>query len=104
MDAEAQVVAALEDDQKVRQAKSMPTSSSSTQPARVLLSYARRRSGRSAWRGCCPTLPPFVGAAVMTPSLDDPDVGIALGVRANLSDTGRRAVDELVGRLGLTGL
>lgn len=48
-----------------------------------------------------PDTTPFVGAAVMTPTLDDPDVGVSLGLRANLSDQDRAAVDELTRRLGL---
>lgn len=49
-----------------------------------------------------PEATPFVGVAVMTPTLDDPDVGISLGVRANLTE--RAAVDELARRLRLTGM
>ncbi|WLW55247.1 hypothetical protein [Streptomyces sp. YU58] len=102
MDAEAQVLAALHDEQKIRQAKSMPTI--------LLVDVARTGSAyiRSpkVWAQRLEMLLPettlFVGAAVMTPSLDDPGVGISLGVRANLSDTDRRAVDELTCRLGLT--
>ncbi|MFJ2833698.1 hypothetical protein ACIPC1_40195 [Streptomyces sp. NPDC087263] len=101
-DAENEVLAVLEDKQKVRQAESMPT---------VLLIAAARTgmawirpphvwAQRLAMR--LPNTTPFVGIGVMAPTLTDPDVGISLGVRANLSDKDRRAVDELVGRLGLT--
>lgn len=96
-----QVRLVLQDPQKIRQAESMPT---------ILLVDAARtgsayiRSPKIWARRLEMLLPdttPFVGAAVMTPSLDDPDVGISLGVRGNLSDTDRRTVDELTSRLGL---
>ncbi|QOV43028.1 hypothetical protein [Streptomyces chromofuscus] len=103
MDTEDQVRAVLEDEQKIRQAESMPT---------ILLVDAARTGAAyirspAVWAQRLATLlpdtTPFVGAAVMIPTPDDPDVGISLGVRANLSDKDRRAVDELAGRIGLTG-
>ncbi|MEW2320477.1 hypothetical protein AB0926_04920 [Streptomyces griseoincarnatus] len=103
-DVEGEVLAALEDEQKVRQTDTRPT---------ILLFDAARtgmawiRSGRTWAQRLAMRLPdttPFVGAAVMTPKLDDPDVGISLGVRENLSDQDRAAVDELAHRLGLTGV
>ncbi|WNI14071.1 hypothetical protein [Actinacidiphila sp. ITFR-21] len=36
-----------------------------------------------------PDSAPFIGVAVMTPTLNDPDVGTSLGVHANLSDANR---------------
>ncbi|MFE0641752.1 hypothetical protein ACFW2Y_09115 [Streptomyces sp. NPDC058877] len=51
-----------------------------------------------------PDTTPFVGAAVMTPTLDAPDAGISPGVRANPADHERAAVDELTRRLELTGM
>ncbi|MEV7789675.1 hypothetical protein AB0O72_30480 [Streptomyces sp. NPDC088106] len=103
-DVEGEVLAALEDEQKVRQTDTRPT---------ILLFDAARtgmawiRSGRIWAQRLAMRLPdttPFVGAAVMTPKLDDPDVGISLGMRENLSDQDRAAVDELAHRLGLTGV
>jgi hypothetical protein len=101
-DVEDQVRAVLEDDQKLRQA--------STRPTVLLLDIARTglahiRTGRIWAQRLATLLPdttPFVGVAVMTPTLDDPDVGISLGVHANLSDANRAAVDTLARRLGLT--
>ncbi|MEV2236271.1 hypothetical protein AB0H69_48075 [Streptomyces phaeochromogenes] len=101
---ENEVLATLEDEQKLRQANPQPT----------ILFFDAARTGM-AWIRPQPVwaqrlamwLPDttrFVGAAVMAPTLDDPDVGIALGVRTNLSDQGRAAVDELACRLGLTGV
>ncbi|WP_329266901.1 hypothetical protein [Streptomyces sp. NBC_01451] len=101
-DVESEVRLALQDEQKIRQAKSMPT---------ILLVDAARtgsayiRSPKIWARRLETLLPdttPFVGAAVMVPTIEDPDVGISLGVRANLSDQDRAAVDELTRRLGLT--
>ncbi|MDX2531602.1 hypothetical protein [Streptomyces scabiei] len=101
-DVEDQVRFVLQDEQKIRQAESMPT---------ILLVDAARtgsayiRSPKIWARRLEMLLPdttPFVGAAVMIPTLDDPDVGISLGLRANLSDQDRAAVGELVQRLGLT--
>lgn len=101
-DVEDQVRAVLGDDQKLRQA--------GTRPTILLLDVARTglaymRSGRMWAQRLAEMVPdttPFVGIAVMTPTLDDPDVGISLGVRANLSDADRAAVDDLARRLGLT--
>ena len=70
---------------------------------------ALRRRGGPRTRGRCncqrlaapPDTTPFVGAAVMMPMLDSPDVTISLGVCANLSNADRRAVDELASSLGL---
>ncbi|MFD3931760.1 hypothetical protein [Streptomyces sp. NPDC058614] len=104
MDVEDAVLAVLEDDQKLRQANTRPT---------ILLFDAARtgmawiRSGRVWAQRLAIRLPdttPFVGAAVMTPKLDDPDIGISLGVRENLSDQDRASVDELARRLGITGV
>ncbi|MFJ5546790.1 hypothetical protein [Streptomyces sp. NPDC093225] len=101
-DVEDQVRLVLQDEQKVRQAESMPT---------ILLVDAARTGSAyirspKVWARrlemLLPDTTPFVGAAVMTPTLDDPDVGISLGLRANLSDQDQAAVDELTRRLGLT--
>ncbi|MGW0836489.1 hypothetical protein [Streptomyces prunicolor] len=104
MDVENQVLAVLEDEQKLRQAKTRPT----------ILLFDAARTGMAwlrsepVWAQRLATLLPettlFVGAALMTPKLDDPDVAISLGVRANLSDEDRASVDELARRLGLTGV
>lgn len=102
LDAEEQVLAVLEDEQKIRQAESMPTILL-VDAARTGMAWIRSPqvwAQRLALR--LPESTPFVGAAVMTPTLTDPDVGISLGVRANLSDKDRHSVDELAGRLGLT--
>ncbi|MGW2932636.1 hypothetical protein ACWDA7_12400 [Streptomyces sp. NPDC001156] len=104
MDAEDQVRAVLEDTQKTRQAESMPT---------ILLVDAARTGmawirSPQVWAQrlamLLPDTTPFVGVAVMIPTLDDPDVGISLGLRVNLSDKDRHAVNELVGCLGLTAV
>ncbi|MFI5887657.1 hypothetical protein [Streptomyces sp. NPDC051554] len=104
MDVEDQVLAALEDKQKLRQAKTRPTILL-FDAARTGMAWLRSEpvwAQRLAMRLPDTTL--FVGAALMTPKLDDPDVGISLGVRDNLSDEDRAAVDELARRLGLTGV
>lgn len=104
MDVEDQVMAVLEDKQKLRQANTRPTillfDAARTGMAwiRSELAWAQRLAMR------LPDTTPFVGTAVMTPKLDDPDVGISLGVRENLSAQDRAAVDELAHRLGLTGV
>ncbi|UXX98110.1 hypothetical protein N7U49_47615 (plasmid) [Streptomyces sp. AD2-2] len=104
MDVEDQVLAVLEKDkQKLRQAGTRPTILL-FDAARTGMAWVRSElvwAQRPATR--LPATTPFVGAAVMTPKLDDPDVGISLGVRENLSDEDRAAVDELAHRLGLTG-
>ncbi|WP_159049540.1 hypothetical protein, partial [Streptomyces sp. NRRL WC-3618] len=94
----------LEDEQKLRQANTKPT----------ILLFDAARTGMAwirphpVWAQrlamLLPDTTPFIGAAVMTPTLDDPDVGISLGVRANLTDHEHAAVNELARRLGLTGL
>ncbi|WNI19479.1 hypothetical protein [Actinacidiphila sp. ITFR-21] len=94
-DVEDQVRAALKDDQKLRQA--------GTRPTILLLDIARTslahiRTGRMWVQRLATLLPdttPFIGVAVMTPTLNDPDVGISLGVHANLSDANRVAVNDL---------
>lgn len=94
--------AILENGQKLRQA--------GTRPTILLLDVARTglahiRSGRVWAQRLATLLPdttPFVGVAVMAPTPEDPDVGISLGVHANLSDADRAAVDDLARRLGLT--
>lgn len=103
-DVEHEVWAVLQDEQKIAQAKSMPT---------ILLIDAAR-TGSAYMRSptfwaqrlqmLLPETTPFVGVAVMFPSLDDPGVGISLGLRANLSDQDRAAVDELTRRLALTAV
>ncbi|KOG29518.1 hypothetical protein ADK35_02170 [Streptomyces viridochromogenes] len=104
VDAENQILAVLGDQQKIRQAESMPT---------ILLVDAARTG--MAWirppqvwaqrlAMLLPDTTPFIGIGVMIPSLHDPDVGISLGVRANLSDNDRQAVDELADRLRLSGI
>ncbi|MEU1520106.1 hypothetical protein ABZ490_49725 [Streptomyces sp. NPDC005811] len=104
MDVEDAVLAVLEDDQKIRQAGIRPTILL-FDAARTGMAWVRSElvwAQRLAMR--LPATTPFVGVAVMTPKLDDPDVGIALGVRENLSAEGRAAVDDLARRLGLTGV
>lgn len=104
MDVENEVLATLEDEQKLRQANTQPTILL-FDAARTGMAWIRPQpvwAQRLAMR--LPDTTPFVGAAVMTPTLDDPDVGISLGVRKNLSDQDRAAVDELARRLGLTGV
>ncbi|MFE4577437.1 hypothetical protein [Streptomyces chartreusis] len=104
MDVEDEVLAALEDDQKLRQANTRPTILL-FDAARTGMAWIRSElvwAQRLAMR--LPDTTPFVGAAVMTPKLDDPDVGISLGVRENLSEQDRASVDELARRLGLTGV
>ncbi|MFD7003786.1 hypothetical protein ACFWA5_48025 [Streptomyces mirabilis] len=86
MDVEDEVMAVLEDDQKLRQANTRPTILL-FDAARTGMAWVRSElvwAQRLAMR--LPDSTPFVGAAVMTPKLDDPDVGISLGVRENLSD------------------
>ncbi|MEU0226203.1 hypothetical protein ABZ177_17815 [Streptomyces sp. NPDC006284] len=104
LDTEDEVRAILENEQKVRQAESMPT---------ILLIDAARTGAAyirssAVWAQRLATLlpdtTPFVGAAVMIPTLDNPDASISLGMRATLSAKDRRAVHELAGRLGLTGI
>ncbi|MGW4596988.1 hypothetical protein ACWEOA_17020 [Streptomyces sp. NPDC004457] len=104
MDVEDQVMAVLEDKQKLRQANTRPTILL-FDAARTGMAWIRSElvwAQRLAMR--LPDTSPFVGASVMTPKLDDPDVGISLGVRENLSAQDRAAVDELAHRLGLTGV
>lgn len=104
LDVENEVLATLEDQPKLRQANTKPT----------ILLFDAARTGKAwirpqpVWAQrlamLLPDTTPFVGAAVMTPTLDDPDVGISLGIRANLTDQERATVDELARRLGLTGM
>ncbi|WP_330358355.1 hypothetical protein [Streptomyces chartreusis] len=104
MDVEDQVMAVLEDKQKLRQANTRPTILL-FDAARTGMAWIRSElvwAQRLAMR--LPDTTPFVAAAVMTPKLDDPDVGISLGVRENLSTQDRAAVDELAHRVGLTGV
>ncbi|MGW1619945.1 hypothetical protein [Streptomyces sp. NPDC002172] len=105
MDVEDEVLAVLEkDEQKLRQAGTRPTILL-FDAARTGMSWIRTErvwAQRLATR--LPDTTPFVGAAVMTPKLDDPDAGIALAVRENLSAQDRAAVDDLARRLGLTGV
>ncbi|MEU9979250.1 hypothetical protein [Streptomyces sp. NPDC051014] len=104
MDVEDAVLAVLEDDQKLRQASIRPTILL-FDAARTGMAWVRSElvwAQRLAIR--LPATTPFAGAAVMTPKLDDPNVGISLGVRENLSAQDRAAVDDLARRLGLTGV
>ncbi|MFF7986951.1 hypothetical protein ACFZDK_49095 [Streptomyces sp. NPDC007901] len=104
LDTEAQVLAALHDEQKIRQAQAMPTILL-VDVARTGSAYIRSpRVWAQRLETLLPDTTPFVGVAVMVPSADDPDVGISLGLRSNLSDQDRAAVDELTRRLGLTGV
>lgn len=103
-DVEDQVMAVLEDKQKLRQANTRPTILL-FDAARTGMAWVRSEqvwAQRLAIR--LPETTPFVGAAVMTPKLDDPDVGISLGMRENLSPQDRAAEDDLARRLGLTGV
>ncbi|MGV4985792.1 hypothetical protein ACVB8X_07020 [Streptomyces sp. NRAIS4] len=104
MDVEDEVLAVLNDDQKLRQANTRPTILL-FDAARTGMAWVRSEpvwAQRLAMR--LPDTTPFVGVAVMTPKLDDPDVVISLGVRENLSDQDRAAVDDLARCLGLTGV
>lgn len=103
-DAEEQVRAVLESEQKVRQAKSMPTILL-VDVARTGVAWIRTPA---VWArhlaALIPENSPFVGVAVMIPTLDSSDVAISLGLRANLPEQVRDAVQKLAHRLGLIGI
>lgn len=100
-DIESEILAVLTDEQKVAQAKAMPTillvDAARTgvawiRPARI---WARRLADR------LPDGTPFIGVAVMIPTLDNPDVPIALALRPGADPQALAAAHVLAQSLGL---
>ena len=100
-DAEAEVLAVLGDEQKIRQAESMPTLLL-IDAARMGISWIRPPH---IWaRQLADRLPddtPFVGVGVMIPTLVRDDAEVCLAVRPNAPETAMAAVRDLAGKLGL---
>nr|BEK65024.1 hypothetical protein KPHV_22510 [Kitasatospora purpeofusca] len=100
-DVESEVIKVLSDEQKIKQAESRPT---------VLLVDAARtgnawmRSGQIWARRLADLLPqdtPFVGVAVMIPTLDKADAPIFIALRGNASPEALDAAKKLAADLGL---
>lgn len=89
------------DEQKASQAASMP--------ALLLVDIARAGVGwirpERVWAQVLaarlPETTPFIGAAVMVPRLDSPNVEIAVAVRPDAGESQRGALQGLASRLGL---
>jgi hypothetical protein len=100
-DVESEVIAVLNDPQKVAQANAMPTILL-VDAARTGLSWIRPPS---IWaRRLADRLPAgtsFVGVAVMIPTLDSPDVAIALALQENLPTQQMADINALTDALGM---
>lgn len=100
---ESEVIAVLTaDEQKASQAASMPTL--------LLVDIARAGVGwirpERVWAQVLavrlPETTPFIGAAVMVPRLDSPNVELAVAVRPDAGESQRGALQGLASRLGLS--
>ena len=100
-DAEAAVVKALEDEQKIRQALARPTILLVDAAVTGMSSFRPPRVWAQRLGSLLPNTTPFVGIAVMIPVLTSPDAPIALATRPSADPQDVLAVQELGRDLGL---
>lgn len=101
-DVEGEVLAVLDDEQKIRQAETMPTILL-VEAARAGMAWIRPPhiwAPRLADR--LPADTPFIGIAVMVPTLDAADAGISMALRANAPAEALAAARALAEDLGMT--
>jgi hypothetical protein len=102
-DLEKEVLVALSNEQKIRQAQSVPTILL-VEASRTGLAWMRpQRTWATRLAEQLPAETPFRGIGLMISSLDSPDVSLSIGVHSNISPRDAFAIEALARDLGLAG-
>jgi hypothetical protein len=100
---EKEVLVALSNEQKIRQAQSVPTILL-VEASRTGLAWMRpQRTWATRLAEQLPAETPFRGIGLMISSLDSPDVSLSIGVHSNISPRDAFAIEALARDLGLAG-